>query len=200
MLASEILVKLFDLFWRNVMKKTICLLACLFAGSANATLLTFDGAGSLTDQTAASYQGTGDTYAQDGYTLTVGGGDHFDSMTGSGLYWHDGAANANYDNFAFLTFSGGLFDLNSFDFNGYVGDLMTNLSASVMEFGTGSHSVSLSGLTWAAFSPRGNSSRGLRLDNVDVSAASAAVPEPSILALLGLGLAGIGFTRKKKVA
>jgi len=179
-----------------LMKKTLCMFACMSVGTANATLLTFDGNGALTDDTAAAYQGRGDTYTQDGYTLTVGAGDHFDYMGSKGLRWHDGPANVNVDNYAYLTFSGGLFDLNSFDLYYYAGDLMTNLSASVLNFAAGTNNVNLSGLTWAAFSPRGASWGNIYLDNIDVSAA-AAVPEPSILALLGLGIAGIGFTRKK---
>ena len=37
-----------------------------------------------------------------------------------------------------------------------------------------------------------------RIDDVSVTGASSAVPEPTALALMGLGLAGIGFARKKK--
>jgi hypothetical protein len=37
-------------------------------------------------------------------------------------------------------------------------------------------------------------------DNVSLIATTTAVPEPATLALLGLGVAGIGFSRKKKTA
>jgi len=179
------------------MKKTILLLSSLLLTSnVYATTLTFDGNGSLTDETIASYQGAGDTYTQDGYTLTVGAGDHFDTMSSSGLYWHDGSANTNHDNFAYLTFSGGLFDLTSFDFNTYAGDLLTNLNP-LATYSAGSHIVNLTGLTWAAFSPSGTGSANIYLDNVVVS--PSAVPIPAAAALFAPALLGfMGFRRKAK--
>ena len=38
------------------------------------------------------------------------------------------------------------------------------------------------------------------IDNISLDVESVSVPEPGLLALLGLGLAGIGFSRKKKSA
>lgn len=40
---------------------------------------------------------------------------------------------------------------------------------------------------------------GAALDNIILSTSTSAVPEPAPLALLALGLAGIGFSRKKKI-
>jgi len=40
----------------------------------------------------------------------------------------------------------------------------------------------------------------LSIDGISISATTSTVPEPASIALLGLGLAGVGFSRKKKSA
>jgi hypothetical protein len=45
-----------------------------------------------------------------------------------------------------------------------------------------------------------SSSEGYGMDNVAYGSGTVSVPEPTTLALMGLGLAGIGFARKKKQA
>ena len=150
--------------------------------NAGATVLSFDGAGAVENRYADPYTGIGDTYVQSGFELTVGEGQHFDSFDSNGINFHDGPANAYNDNWATLTMaSGGRFDLSSFylAFNG--ADFMTNLSNGVTTFGAGAHAVSLTGVTWVAFSGIGNSGNYVYLDNVVVN---AAVPEPSLADLL----------------
>jgi hypothetical protein len=44
----------------------------------------------------------------------------------------------------------------------------------------------------------GSSVYAVDIDNLNINAAS--VPEPASLVLMGLGLAGIGFSRKNKAA
>ncbi len=136
------------------MKRWLFLLVGIlgFIGSANATVITFDGNGVLSDEFPAGYTGIGDTYKQGGYTFTVGIGGHFDLMNADGIILHDSSnLGIPVDNYAYLSFSGGPFDLASFVFTLKPGDMITNLTP-LTSYGVGIQEVNLNGLTWAAFS------------------------------------------------
>lgn len=169
-----------------------------FGAQAQTQTLTFDGAGAVTQEYASSYYGIGDTYTQGIFTLTTGAGNHFDSMDVSGLYFHNGSANANYDNWARLTSSTGTFDLSAFTFNNVGGEVRTNLNGATQTFSTGVQTVNLSGVTWVEFSAIGNGASDyneIYLDNVTVAAVP--VPETYAMLLAGLGLIGAIARRRR---
>jgi hypothetical protein len=58
--------------------------------------------------------------------------------------------------------------------------------------------VADSATTTLEFAALTNSGFGIALDAVDVSVASAPMPEPASLTLLAIGLAGLGFSRRRK--
>ncbi len=143
------------------------------------TTLTFDGAGTLSDLYPDPYAGNGDTYAQGGYTITVGAGQHIDSEDGNGIFFHNGSANQTYDNWARLTAdNGGVFNLESFVLNnGQGGEVRTSLNpGTVFTYAAGSNAVSFQGVQWVEFSPLGDGSSDgnqIYLDTIVVSSGVA---------------------------
>lgn len=171
------------------MKKFACLIGLLFMGSANATPIewtlnnvTFDDGTAVT----GSYFYDADTNAWSDWEITVSAGTlsaftytDLNSQTNStnesslGFLYVDNAY-SRYINFNFLgamTNLGGTIDLE--------------LANTFTNFQTGSWECNNCGtMRWITGG----------------SVSSVSVSEPAAFALLGLGLAGIGFSRKKKAA
>jgi hypothetical protein len=193
------------------MKKILGFLALgVFAGTVNATIIDFE-SGSIS---------SGGIYTEDGFNLTVnnyfGGNAAIQTSTNPGNATNifafcsvdgscgdDGTSLSLDDSSAFSISS---IDAANWQFEGTTGeiDLIGNF------FGGGSITQTITTSdVWSSFSLSGfnnlssldiigSSVYAVDIDNLNINAAS--VPEPASLVLMGLGLAGIGFSRKNKAA
>lgn len=175
------------------MKKIVCLFICLFAGTANAGLIGND--------VLLEYWYPDLSTVRDSATSTVGAGTEFSNYAGFFDIDVDDT-NITVNQFAISTrFSSASF--NGWvisDLNGTIDDIinvtinsatnMVGLDSSRLTFDSNSIGINWQGLS---FTESTIVSRDIEFDSV-------AVPEPASIALLGLGLAGIGFSRRKKTA
>ena len=171
---------------KNV-KIIVCLFICLFAGSANANLIT-----------------NGDFSTGDLSGWTVTGGD----VTSASEFLFRAYDNSGWGILSqdIVTTSGLLYDIS---FDTFASQIVGNDFAWVIDGGalnsittttswvtnTGTFTAT-SGITNVAFYSATDSGTGTwRMDNVSVD--TSAVPEPSAIALMGLGLLGFVATRRK---
>lgn len=196
------------------MKKIICLFVCLFASAANAGLMLNIFENTNNDVT---FEFSGSDIVTQGTTNYARNGFWFGDITDNIYSGTSGAKNALTDSFsaentAQVTSS----TLNDIYLNGGLGHelgirLATSsilTSASNGDLITWSGEVTLdldfsdfmSG-TWTGNSLNAAGSDELLLrDGYTIVIGEMAIPEPASIMLLGLGLAGIGFSRKKKAA
>jgi len=188
------------------MKKIISTFAgLLLAGTVQATPLTLDFNSGIS--TGVGNQLT--SYTEDGFSLDVDyQGNHFDdNYGGAAMGFHNGEENLFYRNRLTLSYGGAAFDLLDIDLsylhkNGLL-ELISSDGSMFIGFSLGVQNVNFYNVTSVSFSvsdTEGTLNSGAAWNSITVDIPSVDIPEPTSVALLGLALVGIGFSRKKKAS
>jgi len=188
---------LLNLYFGGKMRNVIGLVLCLFAGSANAAVVTFDDIASNIDIPVVS----------GGLLFTY-------NNPGIASAWNTGGGSSNNGTQALIIGfgagveitrdGGGLFSIDSLDAGlswfTALSSFDINVGSEVITLGLGYDAYSFTSLTniSSLAISSGPADGYIAIDNINWSNPSAApVPEPGLLVLLGVGLAGIGFSRKR---
>ena len=183
------------------MKKIICFCACLLAGSANANLMHFEGQISdyddvvITEFTVVTDQTVG------AWTDSFDSGANFDPITalwasdGSFITQNDDddtinpATQTYFDSGITQFLTAGTYYFSVSVYNNFA-DPGLNIISGASPFSGGCNGcTSGAGLYYSQW-----------FDGIDGAQVINSVPEPTSIALLALGLAGVGFSRKQKPA
>jgi hypothetical protein len=195
------------------MKKIAFLAVCLFAGSVNATVIDFESTTTLGCQVTAG--GTVDGFSLGSYNGNSGAGFNnscfgIESANSGTKYM------LNYNSaIGVFTKDVGVFDLNSLyvrawtGFNssllflgldGVNGNILYSMNVNVTNVWQKISFINWTGVKTFTWDPTNPTVSNIAIDDFEYNASSTPVSEPVSLALLGLGLAGIGFSRRKKAA
>lgn len=203
--ANEREIKLNFLMDIKMKKVFTAITSLALASAVQATPLTLDFNSGVT-------VGSGNvitSYTEDGFTLVADlAGNHFDDNYGGGaMGLHNGLDNLFYQNTLTLSYGGGAFDLLDIDLSYFHKNALLELTNSngsrFIGFALGVQDVNFYDVTSVSFlisDTEGTPNGGVAWDSitVDIPSAGTSIPEPTSVALLGLALAGIGFSRKKK--
>jgi len=176
-------------------------------GAVHATPLTLDFTSGVT-------VGTGNeltSYTEDGFTLVADlAGNHFDdNYDGGAMGFHNGMDNFFDRNTLTLSYGGAEFDVLDIDISSLYNFGRLELTGSddsyFVSSALGQQVVSIKNVTSVTFSIKNfsdSASSGAAWNGmtVDVASTGNSIPEPTSIALVGLALAGIGFSRKKKAS
>lgn len=184
------------------MKKIISLLVCLFAGQSNAGVILDDF--EITDSNVSFHvTGTISSLASNYQHQLLFGlvddntSDWITSFDAGSSTWVDGATNAVSTNSVYDltgTYSDSLLTVGNSDWQ--IGDLIDITFNFVGVFNLTNFDVNNFGMQAGYTS---GSIVNSTYDIVEGINSVASVPEPSSIALLGLALAGIGFSKKRKL-
>lgn len=165
-----------------------CLFACLFAGFANASLITN---GNFSTGDISGWNLTGGEWSQ------VEGGvfREYDNSGWAVLSQNIVTDSGQAYNISFDTFAS---YIRGNDFAWAIDGVLNSIAATTQWVtNTGSFSATGTGTNVALYMATDPGTGTWRLDNISVTAASVA--EPSALILLALGLLMLGYSRKRKV-